>query len=201
MDDYEAVCDYLQYEKSIGSHTKKQIATLLHTDSSGIKIHMINTQRQTGGSDCGLFAIAFATAIAIGLQPEDYCFNQTKMREHLIRCLEAGKIEVFPYSRPRRRVNRAKATFSVPIYCSCRMPDVFKAAWIECTKCKTWYHSGTCAKVRQEVLRNKRSEPLVLFRLCFIHVARTMYMYFLFSLFYLHTFDIDTSPYKFTRIL
>ena len=60
MDDYEAVCDYLQYEKSIGCHTKKQIATLLHTDSSGIKIHIINTQRQTGGSDCGLFAIAFA---------------------------------------------------------------------------------------------------------------------------------------------
>ena len=142
--------------QSIGSHTKKQIASLLHTDSSDIKIHMINTQRQTGGSDCGLFAIAFATAIAFGLQPEDYCFNQAKMREHLIRCLEAGKM-FFPYSRPRRRVNRVKATFSVPIYCSCRMPDVFKAAWIECTKCKTWYHSGTCAKVPQEVLRNKRS--------------------------------------------
>ena len=40
---------------------------------------MIAVQRQRGGVDCGLFAIAMATAIAFGIDPGSQEFNQGEM--------------------------------------------------------------------------------------------------------------------------
>ena len=34
-----------------------------------ITVNMMDMQKQAGGSDCGLFAIAFATALVNGKQP------------------------------------------------------------------------------------------------------------------------------------
>ncbi len=52
--------------------------------------------------DCGLFAITFATALALGEKPELFFFDQSKMRAHLWQCLERGRIEMFPVVRKRR---------------------------------------------------------------------------------------------------
>ena len=51
---------------------------------------------QNGSSDCGLFALATATALANGEEPGSCIFDQKQMRPHLIKCLEAGKAEGFP---------------------------------------------------------------------------------------------------------
>ena len=48
---------------------------------------MIGSQ-QAGSSDCGVFAIAIATALAFGTDPLDLIFHQTEMIEHLAQCLE-----------------------------------------------------------------------------------------------------------------
>ena len=64
---YNFANDYLQ----------AQVASTLHTDYK--QINLINVIKQSGSSDCGLFAIAHATALALGeLRPELYHFN----REH-----------------------------------------------------------------------------------------------------------------------
>ena len=42
---------------------KAQIATLLTTEESVIKVSFMDVQMQSGGYDCGLFSIAFATAL------------------------------------------------------------------------------------------------------------------------------------------
>ena len=84
---------------SAGTHVKAQIAALLHTTSPEIRLHFMDVQMQAGGSDCGLFAIAFATALALGKQPGQYRFDQTKMRQHLCKCLESRKIKLFPYTK------------------------------------------------------------------------------------------------------
>ena len=55
---------------SIGSHTKAQIACLLACKVKQIDIRMMNVQLQNRSCDCGLFAVAFATALANGVQPE-----------------------------------------------------------------------------------------------------------------------------------
>ena len=48
-------------EKHILYRNKDQVASLLFTEWSTIKIKFMNVQIQYGSSDCGLFAVAFAT--------------------------------------------------------------------------------------------------------------------------------------------
>ena len=44
---------------------------------------MSGFQKQTGGTDCGLFAIAAATAFLFGKNPSSEVFKQALMRKHL----------------------------------------------------------------------------------------------------------------------
>ena len=67
---------------------KAQIAALLSTKQPAVQLKYMDVQMQAGGYDCGLFAIAFATAIVFGKQPGLFCFDQPKMREHYRKCLE-----------------------------------------------------------------------------------------------------------------
>ena len=57
---------------SIGSNTKAQIASILACEDNQIDILyiiMMDVQCQEGTCDCGLFAVAFATALANGIEP------------------------------------------------------------------------------------------------------------------------------------
>ena len=78
--------------QSVGSFAKKQIAAMLASEQARIDVKMMNVQRQEGGSDCGLFAIAFATALVNGIQPAQLNFHQDAMRRHLYNCLEKGEL-------------------------------------------------------------------------------------------------------------
>ena len=55
-------------------------------------------QNQVGGSDCGLFAMAFAVSICLGVNPSKFIYDQEKMRRHLTECLENQKFSNFPFS-------------------------------------------------------------------------------------------------------
>ena len=46
-----------------------------------------------GHSDCGLFAIAYATGILHGYNPGSYNFDQNLMHTHLLQCFE---LKTFP---------------------------------------------------------------------------------------------------------
>ena len=50
---------------------------------SKIKIIVSRCQKQAGGKDCGLYAIAFAVTLVFNLHPSKLKFNQQKMRSHL----------------------------------------------------------------------------------------------------------------------
>ena len=80
---------------TVGTYTKKQIASIVSSSEKDIKLKMMNVQKQNGGCDCGLFAIAFATALANGIQPGHCFFNQDAMRRHLYKCLMEGKMSMF----------------------------------------------------------------------------------------------------------
>ena len=79
---------------SVGSYTKKQIAAIVCSKENTITLNIMvsNVQLQAGGSDCGVFAIAFATALANNINPYECCFKQDAMWDHLPRCLESGKL-------------------------------------------------------------------------------------------------------------
>ncbi len=134
---------------------KAQIASLLATQHTAIKLKYMDVQMQSGGYDCGLFAIAYATALVLGKQPGNFLFDQEKMRPHLLKCFEDGHITMFPTKRARRTGMRKKAVENVPVYCSCRMPDLPGCKWLECSKYKEWYHSDTCVQVDAKYVDTK----------------------------------------------
>ena len=100
-----------------------QIAALLATPKASIKMKYLDTQMQCGSADCGIFAIAFALALANGEQPGAYYFDQPKMRNHLMECLESKRILAFPVKRKRRRGSMVKVTSSIPYTAPVECPN------------------------------------------------------------------------------
>ena len=93
---------------SLGSASlRQQVAAIYTPTDRSFELHFIETQRQSGGMDCGLFSIAFATALCQGIDPHTCCFDQTQMRTHLHSCLEQLKMTLFPLSKkPRRKCTK-----------------------------------------------------------------------------------------------
>ena len=107
---------------SAWTRLKAQIAALLAREQPQLILKFVDVMVQAGSNDCGLFAIAFATVLALGEKPELFLFDQPKMRVHLQKCLYRGKMEMFPVIRNRRVKNSTvKATEAVPFYCTDRL--------------------------------------------------------------------------------
>ena len=128
------------------SHLMNQIAALLATPKPAITVKYMDTQMQCGSTDCGIFAIAFAVALANGEQPGGLHFEQPQMRKHLMHCLESQCLSGFPVTRGRRAA-RVKLSSSLHVYCSCRMPEQAGSTMIQCSTCKEWFHVGVCVDV------------------------------------------------------
>ena len=128
-------------------HVQQQIATITRTKSSEINVHFVDVQRQSGGGDCGLFAIAFATSICFGTHPETKFYCQAKMRQHLMKCIEEGVMTEFPVQRTRRCTAKIKNKQVIKVYCVCRMPRMALEAMIACNQCKEWFHGDICIQV------------------------------------------------------
>ena len=90
----------------------------------GDKVTFINekVQRQVGGSDCGLFSLAFATDLCHGIDPTNQKYNQGSMRQHYVNCLENGAMSPFPKTEKRVPRHLGSIKSSVAIYCVCRLP-------------------------------------------------------------------------------
>ena len=84
--------------KGISQETKSLIGEYHQGDK--VKINIMNVQQQENGSDCGVFAIAFAKTILAGIDPTMEYF--TNARSHLISSLIQGSIPKFP-SVPAKR--------------------------------------------------------------------------------------------------
>ena len=76
---------------------KETINNLYMTNSYIIPtLTMGRCQKQKGSKDCGLFSIAFATALAFGSHPSKLKFDQLKMRQHLVNCFNKEHMVPFP---------------------------------------------------------------------------------------------------------
>ena len=139
--------------RSAGTKTKAQIACILHTQQKQIKLNLMSVHIQAGGSDCGLFAIANATALCCGENPGKYLYEQQLMREHLCKCFESRKMSFFPvkkYRRPQYHATVINEEF-FEVFCLCRMPEMFvNENWVECSKCSEWFHFDTCVSISEK---------------------------------------------------
>ena len=97
--------DSMLYNKSrLHPQVTKDIASLVHAAGDCIDVIVPQSQLQEGTDNCGLFAIATATSLCFGIPPSTVLWNQKKMREHLRRCFESGKMSPFPgWDLPDRR--------------------------------------------------------------------------------------------------
>ena len=69
------------------------------------------------------------------------------MRAHMLRCLEAQKIEMFPVFRHCRvKDGMVRAMQRISVHCTCRMPKM-NNKMIKCTLCEEWFHLSTCVTV------------------------------------------------------
>ena len=82
------------YHDIISQKVEDQVKDLLA--DSFQKLEYAPCQQQTNGSDCGVFAIVFATSLVLGSTPQDMTFDIAKMRPHLVACLRAGAMTQFP---------------------------------------------------------------------------------------------------------
>ena len=102
-------------------------------------------QQQHESSDCGLFALAFASVLASGSHPSGYRFQQKLLRHHLHMCLEQNTFQGFPITRLGRvNMKAIKYSYSIAIYCYCRMPETFAKTMNKCDRCSKWFHLDVC---------------------------------------------------------
>ena len=60
------------------------------------EVRMMQCRKQDGGKDCGVYAIAFSVALALGVNPSRQNFRQDVMRAHLVNCLKKEQFTLFP---------------------------------------------------------------------------------------------------------
>lgn len=60
------------------------------------QVKMMQCRKQEGGKDCGVYAIAFAVALAFSSNPSRQNFKQDTMRVHLVRCFTNKQFSLFP---------------------------------------------------------------------------------------------------------
>lgn len=82
---------YTKWDESTLDLLKKQF----RCSPSNITV-LKKVQKQQGGKECGLHAIANATSIAYGQDPLKMKYDESLMREHLIQCFSKNDLELFP---------------------------------------------------------------------------------------------------------
>ena len=131
-------------KEEVSTTVRKQLATILHSLRPRMTMAKVCVQQRTGGSDCGVFAIAFAVALAHGQDPATLTFDQRAMREHLRHCLKAKRMDPYPTSkRLKFKKNRVIGRELESVYCVCRgIWVVGEDDMYQCTACLEWYHES-----------------------------------------------------------
>ena len=111
---------------------------MLKTEVDEITVSIMNVQKQVGTADCGLFALAFVTAVVHGHNPTKLYFDQKNMRPHLIESLEKMEASMFPVIKTQTKRRDTLKQIIIPVYCICRLPESDRM--VECTGCLKWFH-------------------------------------------------------------
>ena len=83
------------FHNIIQNEVEEQVKCLIG-EANYMGLRVVAVQQQGNGSDCGVFAIAFATCLVNGILPQTVQFVPNEMRGHLINCFRNGQLELFP---------------------------------------------------------------------------------------------------------
>ena len=121
----------------VSTSIEMSVSNMLRSPESSISIKLMNSDIQPNTNDCGVYAIAFAVSLAFGKEPAYFHFENSKIRSHLLNCLQSGVLTEFP-CKPEKRKSLYVQAHTVPLYCTCRMPE--SDLMFQCTKCQRWFH-------------------------------------------------------------
>jgi hypothetical protein len=133
---------YESLYRTVNASLKRQLVYIykgLCNDDGSLDITVVLQQRQRGTSDCGLYCIANAVALANGIDPSTISWDQDRMRDHLRECFEQRKIEMFPHEV--KQTPSTRSHYVVSIYCIC-LRHIPGAQMVHCSVCNNWFHHG-----------------------------------------------------------
>ena len=81
---------------NLPTSVQRLVADLVQCPECAITVQYIDVQWQSGGTDCGFFALAFATSLCSSQDPAATSYNQGQMSTHLLNVLSAENIQLFP---------------------------------------------------------------------------------------------------------
>ena len=140
------------YDSAYGDlpHKEEIIVASLVSTSNELWVIFPNVALQTNRYDCGLYAIANATALAHGIDPKTQIFIPRLMRESTCtNVLEEKHLGPFPVTISKSRRKPIKNEVEVTLYCLCPMPDTW-TMYIYCDTCGNEYHPqcvGICHSI------------------------------------------------------
>ena len=124
-----------------------QLLQIYKSDASkALQVKIPRVQQQPNSYDCGLFAIA--NIVEFCFSPDSFnpriIYDVSKMIQHLIECLENGKMSAFPKEKEKSRGKLNSSTcksINIPVWCFCRMPEcIDDMIYCDNLKCKTCFH-------------------------------------------------------------
>ncbi|KAM4030210.1 uncharacterized protein ACNLHF_021840 isoform 1-T2 [Anomaloglossus baeobatrachus] len=127
--------------------------------NKGLTVNYVCPQKQEGGNDCGVFAIANCLALANKMDLSKILFIPGGDQQNL---------QPFPCSTFENKPKVKKMTLT--IYCICHM--FTSEAMIECDHCKMWLHFS-CAGISA-----KRDELLLKIHFYVKHANINVFLYF-----------------------
>ena len=136
---------------NISSDTINQICSIVHSQKKSIKIEIMDVLKQRGSTDCGLFALVFATSLCHEELPSERKYIQGDLRAHLSSIFELNNPSVKPFPSSNRQKEEND-------YCGILLlPLARRRQLIECCQCSEWYHDE-CEVIDQAIWENKETD-------------------------------------------
>ena len=105
---------------NLPTSAQRLVANLVQCQEHAITVQYIDVQWQSGGTDCGLFALVFATSLCSGQNPAATSYYQGQMRTHLLNVLSSENIQPFPIRGPRHKIQQPRRKL-ILVYCVCHL--------------------------------------------------------------------------------
>ena len=143
---------------NLSQDTVHVIARMVKCEDEELMVKLMPVQHQTNGNYCGIFALAFATDFAEGIDPSERYYDEKALRNHLLQCFRNNEINQFLQENISVKSKPSKIVYKVyEVFCICR--DVFLEEDVEkepqnfmakCSKYGEWYHCK-CNIIPKEV--------------------------------------------------
>ena len=153
---------YDSLSSSPNSFVVGSVASLIQTQETFFTLQLATASQQINHYDCGVYAIAFATALMFDTDPSKITFDSQNMRQHLLKCFTWQNLISFPSLNLLSPFQEKLQAQIVQVYCLCRRPLRFRLGKIptkeekltQCESCNDCFHrsclpSGEIFKVKK----------------------------------------------------